>query len=94
VIAQAWQQTDWILLGTVVVLLSLSGFLALAETALVRMTRSKAAALADDKRRGSQAVLRLSASPDEFLNPLLLLILVCQLVSATSSAPRASWWRP
>lgn len=82
-IAQAWQQTDWILLATVFVLLSLSGFLALAETALVRMTRSKAAALADDKRRGSQAVLRLSASPDEFLNPLLLLILVCQLVSAT-----------
>ncbi len=82
-IAQAWQQTDWILLGTVIILLSLSGFLALAETALVRMTRSKAAALADDKRRGSQAVLRLSASPDEFLNPLLLLILVCQLVSAT-----------
>lgn len=82
-IAQAWQQTDWILLATVFILLSLSGFLALAETALVRMTRSKAAALADDHRRGSQAVLRLSASPDEFLNPLLLLILVCQLVSAT-----------
>ena len=59
-IAQAWQQTDWILLGTVLVLLSLSGFLALAETALVRMTRSKAVSrrITRSLRRSARTVAR------------------------------------
>ena len=82
-IAAAWKTTDTALLVTVIVLLTLSGFFALAETALVRMSRSKAAALRDERRRGSAALDRLASSPDKFLNPLLLLILVCQLVSAT-----------
>ena len=82
-IAAAWRGTDWILLITVIVLLSVSGFFALAETSLVRMSRSKAAALADEGLRGSSALMALASEPDKFLNPLLLLILVCQLVSAT-----------
>ena len=82
-IAAAWRTVDTTLLLTVMILLTLSGFFALAETALVRMSRSKAAALHDEKRRGAAALERLAVSPDKFLNPLLLLILVCQLVSAT-----------
>lgn len=82
-IAATWRTVDTALLLTVLILLTLSGFFALAETALVRMSRSKAAALHDEKRRGSAALERLAVSPDKFLNPLLLLILVCQLVSAT-----------
>jgi len=83
VIAAAWKSTDTALTVTVIALLSLSGFFALAETALVRMSRSKAAALHDERLRGAAALERLVSSPDKFLNPLLLLILVCQLVSAT-----------
>lgn len=82
-LAAAWKSSDTPLLITVIVLLTFSGFFALAETSLVRMSRSRAAALKEDGRRGSAALERLAKSPDQFLNPLLLLILVCQLVSAT-----------
>jgi CBS domain containing-hemolysin-like protein len=81
--AVLWRSSDSILVGVVIFLLALSGFFALAETALVRMTRSRAIALQNEKRRGAHALLSLVEHPDEFLNPLLLLILICQLVSAT-----------
>ena len=81
--AVAWKTSDSILVVVVLFLLALSGFFALAETALVRMTRSRAMALQNEKRRGAHALLNLVEHPDEFLNPLLLLILICQLVSAT-----------
>ncbi len=82
-IAASWRAGDYWLLLTVVVLLVFSGFFALAETSLVRMTRQRAAALKDEGHRGAGSLVRLTQSPDRFLNPLLLLILVCQLVSAT-----------
>ena len=63
-IAAAWKSTDTALLVTVIVLLTFSGFFALAETALVRMSRSKAAALRDERRRDSAALDRLASSPD------------------------------
>src|SRR5450759_2028333 len=33
--------------------------------------------------RGARPLVRLAESPESFLNPLLLLILMCQLISAT-----------
>ncbi len=78
-----WSSTDYYLAITVGVLLMASGFFALAETSLVRMTRTRAASLKDDGHRGASSLVRLVESPDRFLNPLLLLILICQLVSAT-----------
>jgi putative hemolysin len=83
VIAAAWETTDTYLLITVLVLLLASGFFALAETSLVRTSRTRAQALQDDGRRGATSLVGLVESPDKFLNPLLLLTLVCQLVSAT-----------
>jgi CBS domain containing-hemolysin-like protein len=82
-IAMTWSLSDTYLSITVVVLLVLSGFFALAETALVRMNKSRARSLRDAGRRGSRALVLLTESPQKFLNPLLLLILICQLVSAT-----------
>ncbi len=82
-IAATWQSTDDYLLATVVVLLFASGFFALAETSSVRTSRTRAQSLVDEGRRGAPALARLVESPDRFLNPLLLLVLVCQLVSAT-----------
>jgi CBS domain containing-hemolysin-like protein len=67
----------------IAVLLVASGMLALAETSLVRMTRVKAKAMVDQKRLGSRQLARLTEQPAQFLNPILLLVLICQLVSAT-----------
>jgi CBS domain containing-hemolysin-like protein len=65
------------------VLLVLSGFFALAETSLVRMNKSRARSLQEQHRRGARALTLLTETPQKFLNPLLLLVLICQLVSAT-----------
>jgi putative hemolysin len=74
---------DAVLIVVIVVLLAASGLLALAETSLVRMNRIKAKAMVDEKRRGARQLARLIAEPAKFLNPILLLVLICQLVSAT-----------
>jgi len=74
---------DVVLLIVIVVLLAASGLLALAETSLVRMNRIKAKAMVDEKRRGARQLARLIEEPAKFLNPILLLVLICQLVSAT-----------
>ncbi len=83
---------DWLLIAVIVVLLGLSGFLALSETSLVRTSRVKAKALLDDNRRGARQLVRLVEHPEQFLNPLLLLVLICQLVSATLVGVLASAW--
>ena len=83
---------DWILVVVVVVLLAASGVLALAETSLVRTTRVKARALLGEHRRGARMLVRLVQHPEQFLNPILLLVLICQLVSATLVGVLASAW--
>ncbi len=82
-IAAVWGAGDTWMVVAVVVLLALSGFFALAETSLTRMNRSRSRALADEGRRGARALAGLTEAPEQFLNPLLLLVLICQLVSAT-----------
>ncbi|MDA8075046.1 MAG: hemolysin family protein [Actinomycetota bacterium] len=84
--------TDWVLLAVIVVLLAASGLFALAETSLVRTSRVKAKALLDEHRRGARQLVRLVEHPEQFLNPVLLLVLVCQLVSATLVGVIASAW--
>src|SRR5664280_1279261 len=75
--------SDTYLSVTVAVLLVLSGFFAVAETSLVRMNKSRARSLRDQGRHGAKALVELSESPEKFLNTILLLVLICQLVSAT-----------
>ena len=82
-IGATWSTSDTYLSLSVFVLLVLSGFFALAETSLVRMNKSRARSLCDEGRRGARALVQLSEDPEKFLNPLLLLVLICQLVSAT-----------
>lgn len=82
-IGAVWSSSDTYLAVSVLVLLVLSGFFALAETSLVRMNKSRARSLRDQGRRGSKALVALAEAPEKFLNPLLLLVLICQLVSAT-----------
>jgi len=64
VIATAgFQPVDALLIAIIIVLLAVSGVLALAETSLVRTSRVKAKALLDDRRRGAKQLVRLVESP-------------------------------
>ncbi len=81
--ASGFHTLDGILIVVIALLLAGSGVLALAETSLVRMNKIKAKALVDDHRRGARQLARLVENPANFLNPILLLVLICQLVSAT-----------
>ena len=90
--ASRFRPTDWFLIGAVVLLLLASAGLALAETSLVRMSRTKAMALEDDGRRGAGSLMRLVQDPEGFLNPVLLLVLISQLVTATLVGILAERW--
>lgn len=80
------------MLAVVIVLLAVSALLALAETSLVRTSRAKAMALVEDGRRGAKVLARLADNPQGFLNPVLLMVLICQLVVATLVGIMAHSW--
>jgi putative hemolysin len=90
--AAAVAPEDVVLPVVVVILLTASALLALAETALVRMSRAKAKSLADEGKRGAKVLVRLTDDPQGFLNPVLLLVLICQLVVATLVGILAVRW--
>jgi len=83
---------DVALTAVVLVLLVVSALLALAETALVRTGRAKARSLADEGKRGAKVLVRLTEDPQGFLNPVLLMVLICQLVVATLVGILAVRW--
>ncbi|HWE70467.1 MAG TPA: hemolysin family protein [Acidimicrobiales bacterium] len=89
---QSFKPIDGVVLAVVLILLAASAVLALAETSLVRMSRAKAAALVDEGRRGAKVLERLTDNPQGFLNPVLLLVLICQLVVATLVGILAQEW--
>jgi len=69
---------DLIMVAGIVVLLVLIAGFALSETALTRMNRSRAVALHEAGRPGSDRLLRLVKHPENFLNALLFTILLLQ----------------
>jgi len=74
---------DWAIVAAVVVLFVFSIYLALAETAFVRMNRIRTLALEEEGRKGAAKLVRLMDRPEQTLNVVLLLVLVSQLTSAT-----------
>ena len=72
--------TETLMVLGIVALLGLAAFFALSETSLTRVTRVKAAALEEEGKRGSRRLSRLVEHPERFLNPVLLLVLVCHVV--------------
>jgi magnesium and cobalt exporter, CNNM family len=90
--ATGFRAVDWLLIAVILVLLAVSGLLALAETSLVRTSRVKAKSLLDQHRRGASRLVRLVEHPEQFLNAVLLLVLICQLVSATLVGVLAEQW--
>jgi CBS domain containing-hemolysin-like protein len=91
-IAASFTASDAILIAVVILLLAVSALLALAETSLVRTSRAKAMALVEDGRRGAKVLVRLAENPQGFLNPVLLMVLICQLVVATLVGIVAHSW--
>jgi CBS domain containing-hemolysin-like protein len=91
-LATGFRPVDTVLLIVILALLAISGVLALAETSLTRTGRVKAKALLDDHRHGAKPLVRLVEHPERFLNPILLLVLICQLVSATLVGVLAEQW--
>src|SRR4051812_13722426 len=75
--------TDWIVILAVIVLIVLTGFLAMSETALTRTNRVRAIALEEEGHRSARPLSRLVEHPERFLNPILLLLLACQMIVAT-----------
>lgn len=70
-------------MATAIVLLTiLAIFSAMAETSLLRVSRAKAKALADEGRPGADALQILVLHPERWLNALLLIVLVSQIVQA------------
>ena len=74
--ADAW------MLATIALLLFVTMLLAGAETALVRMPKTRAQGLAADGRKGAGALVDL-VDDGQYVNAVLLVLLVCQLVQAT-----------
>jgi CBS domain containing-hemolysin-like protein len=70
------------ILVAIIGLIVLAGFFALAETSLTRINRIKAQTLEEQGRRGAGLLVRLIEHPERFLNPVLLLLLVCHIVAS------------
>lgn len=71
-----------LLVGVGVTLL-IAAALALAETSLTHVGRVKALSLVEEDRKGARSVLQLVENPAGFLNVVLLLILIVQVLGAS-----------
>ena len=72
-----------ILLVVVVVLVCVTGFLAMSETAITRISKVKAYAMVEEERRHARTLLRLVENIDRVLPVVLFALEVCTLVAAT-----------
>ena len=71
--------TGWLIVAVLVILGSL---LALAESALTRMTRVKALSMEDEGRRNAALLVRLETDPPRYLNSIYLCVVLVQNGSA------------
>jgi CBS domain containing-hemolysin-like protein len=83
VIGATFETADAWMLVAIGVLLVVSILLAIAETSLAVISVHKAKALVEEGRNGAERVLRVASDPARYLNSVLLVVLVCQLVQAT-----------
>ena len=79
----AFNNVDLLMLLTIFFLLLVLIFTSVAEMGLSRITRPKAASLADQGYKSGKALKKLVGAPERWVNPLLLTINVCQTVQAT-----------
>lgn len=93
-IASSFSTGDVWMLVAIVVILFVLAFLSLAEMGLSRMTKPKAAALADQGHRSGRALLRLAGEPERWVNPVLLSVNILQTVQAFLTGVVASGFGP
>ena len=80
---------DVLTIGGIVLLLAIAAFAAMGETAITRLGRVKAHYLAQEKKKGADALVKIADDPAPYLNALLLLRLlshVSAVVLATGAA--------
>ncbi len=82
IVAESATAADAWMLAAIALLLVVTMLLAGAETALVRMPKARAQGLAADGRKGAGALVDL-VDDGQYVNAVLLVLLVCQLVQAT-----------
>jgi CBS domain containing-hemolysin-like protein len=75
--------TDVWMIAAILTLLMIAIATAIAETSIVRISKSKAAGLAEEGRPGAKALQELVDAPERWINGLLLVVLVAQIVQAT-----------
>ncbi len=98
VYALQFDTTDLAMLVLIFVLLLALVFLAIAETALNRISRVKAQAMDEERHsKSSRALLRLVAEPALFINPILVTVTVLQtgqafLTSLLAARIFDGWW--
>ncbi|MEA2451669.1 MAG: magnesium and cobalt exporter, family [Actinomycetota bacterium] len=83
--------SDLLSIVGIILLLVFAGFLAMAETAISRMSRVKALHLEQEKKKGADTLLRVVEDPAPYLNIVLLLTLLSHItatVLATALAIR------
>jgi CBS domain containing-hemolysin-like protein len=73
--------SDLVTIIAIVVLLLVAAFLAMAETAIARMSRVKALHLAQEKTKGADTLVKVVEDPAPYLNVVLLLTLLCHITS-------------
>ena len=74
---------DTAMIITIVVILGILIFLAVAEMGLSKMTKPRAAAIAEEHPRAGASLQMLVEQPERWINPLLLSVNICQTVQAT-----------
>jgi CBS domain containing-hemolysin-like protein len=86
VIADQLTGSDIVMLVAIFVLLLALIFFAVAEMGLSRMTKPKAAAMADKGIRSGRSLQKLVGEPERWVNPLLLSVYACSALQATLTA--------
>ena len=74
---------DWWSIFFVFLLVIAAAGMAASEAAVVRMTRVRAMALADEDRRGAHLLVRITQDPARYLNPVLFATLACHVIGTT-----------
>lgn len=73
----------WLGLAAAVALVLSAAVLAMAETSLTHIGRARARAMEEDGRPGASTLVAILESRERYLNPVLLLVLVCHVTAAT-----------
>jgi CBS domain containing-hemolysin-like protein len=72
----------WSLFWVALLVIAAAAFAA-SEAAVVRMTRVRAMALADEGKRGANFLVRITQDPARYLNPVLFATLACHVIGTT-----------